>query len=75
MAATLAGHLDVPTCYRSRCPGPYGGGIRGLSETTILHGMIARLRIDLNQEVLRPYEYFDMICGTSTGGYASDLVQ
>ena len=33
---------------------------------------MARLRTDPNQKVPRPYEYFDMICGTSTGGCACD---
>jgi patatin-like phospholipase/acyl hydrolase len=46
-----------------------GGGIRGLSEIIILHEIMARLRTDPNQEIPRPCDYFDLICGTSTGGY------
>jgi patatin-like phospholipase/acyl hydrolase len=47
---------------------PDGGGIRGLSEIIILHEVMARLRTDPNQEIPRPCDYFDLICGTSTGG-------
>jgi patatin-like phospholipase/acyl hydrolase len=48
---------------------PDGGGIRGLSEIIILHEIMARLRTDPNLEIPRPCDYFDLICGTSTGGY------
>ena len=47
-----------------------GGGIRGLSSLLILkqimHGLGSRMnprRLDL-----QPFEYFDLIGGTSTGG-------
>ncbi|CAE6370551.1 unnamed protein product [Rhizoctonia solani] len=48
---------------------PDGGGIRGLSALYILREFMNRLESCLNVEgELRPCNYFDMICGTSTGG-------
>jgi len=47
-----------------------GGGIRGLSSLFILQNIMEKIRFihDLSIEPL-PCDYFDMICGTSTGGY------
>jgi len=52
-----------------------GGGVRGLSEVLILKYLMARLKHiqekTLNIKVDRlpePWKYFDLICGTSTGG-------
>lgn len=47
-----------------------GGGIRGLSSLFILENIMEKIRFihDLSIEPL-PCDYFDMICGTSTGGY------
>ncbi|KAJ7440029.1 FabD/lysophospholipase-like protein [Mycena latifolia] len=46
-----------------------GGGIRGLSSLLILEGIMYRIQIEKNLEVPPlPCEYFDLICGTSTGG-------
>ncbi|KAF8538287.1 acyl transferase/acyl hydrolase/lysophospholipase [Trichophaea hybrida] len=46
-----------------------GGGIRGVSELVILHELMSRLQDKLNlSELPRPYQYFDIIGGTSTGG-------
>lgn len=49
-----------------------GGGIRGLSSLLILENIMEHLRLEkgLNQ-VPRPCDYFDLIGGTSTGGYVS----
>ena len=46
-----------------------GGGIRGLSSLFILQNVMEKIRFihDLSAEPL-PCDYFDMICGTSTGG-------
>lgn len=46
-----------------------GGGIRGLSSLFILQNLMEKIRFihDLGAEPL-PCDYFDMICGTSTGG-------
>ena len=46
-----------------------GGGIRGLSSLFILQNIMEKIRFihDLGVEPL-PCDYFDMICGTSTGG-------
>lgn len=48
-----------------------GGGIRGLSSLFILENMMQKIKImgDYEVEPL-PCDYFDMICGTSTGGHA-----
>jgi patatin-like phospholipase/acyl hydrolase len=49
---------------------PDGGGIRGLSELIILDEIMHRIRVAANLTTEPcPADYFDMICGTSTGGY------
>jgi len=52
-----------------------GGGVRGLSEVLILKYLMARLKYiqekTLNikvDQLPEPWKYFDLICGTSTGG-------
>ena len=47
-----------------------GGGIRGLSSLFNLQNIMEKIRFihDLSSEPL-PCDYFDMVCGTSTGGY------
>ncbi len=50
-----------------------GGGVRGLSTLYILKGIMARLndeRKTAGLQPVKPCEIFDLICGTSTGGYA-----
>jgi patatin-like phospholipase/acyl hydrolase len=42
-----------------------GGGIRGLSSLQILKKLMATIDPDVPP---KPYNYFDMIGGTSTGG-------
>jgi Patatin-like phospholipase len=47
-----------------------GGGIRGLSELIILEELMERIRwIKKLPKAPRPADYFDLIGGTSTGGY------
>lgn len=46
-----------------------GGGTRGVISIAILKELLARLGIDK-----RPFELFDMICGTSTGGIITALL-
>ncbi|KAK0187036.1 hypothetical protein F5146DRAFT_1063360 [Armillaria mellea] len=46
-----------------------GGGIRGLSSLVILHVIMKRVQICKKlQDIPKPFEYFDLIGGTSTGG-------
>ena len=48
-----------------------GGGIRGLSELFILRELMKRLNeTRRSSDMLEPWQLFDMIGGTSTGGYA-----
>jgi patatin-like phospholipase/acyl hydrolase len=47
-----------------------GGGIRGLSELLILQEIMKRIQHDEElTDTPRPCDYFDLIGGTSTGGY------
>jgi patatin-like phospholipase/acyl hydrolase len=52
-----------------------GGGIRGISSLYILKELMAQIERERRATIwpppttrLRPYEVFDLICGTSTGG-------
>jgi hypothetical protein len=45
-----------------------GGGIRGISELIILEEIMHRVGRALNVSTPLPADYFDMICGISTGG-------
>jgi patatin-like phospholipase/acyl hydrolase len=47
-----------------------GGGIRGLSELLILREIMSRIQHDEKlTDMPRPCDHFDLIGGTSTGGY------
>jgi hypothetical protein len=47
-----------------------GGGVRGLSTLYILKGLMDRLNHELKPpSPVKPCEVFDLIGGTSTGGY------
>jgi patatin-like phospholipase/acyl hydrolase len=65
---------DHPIVARMRRPGPKkiltcdGGGIRGLISLGILAKLEAELRQATQQPNLLLGDYFDFICGTSTGG-------
>ena len=52
-----------------------GGGVRGISSLYILKEVMAQIAREYKEEnpdapepSPRPCEYFDLICGTSTGG-------
>ncbi|OAQ60207.1 tetratricopeptide repeat domain-containing protein [Pochonia chlamydosporia 170] len=46
-----------------------GGGVRGLSSLLILRRIMHNVKpSDSLYDIAKPCEYFDMICGTSTGG-------
>jgi patatin-like phospholipase/acyl hydrolase len=53
-----------------------GGGVRGLSEILMLKELMQRLQFQEEEAMQRPkggplpqpWKYFDLICGTSTGG-------
>lgn len=47
-----------------------GGGIRGISSLLILENIMEKIHeIKGLDQIPRPCEYFDLIGGTSTGGY------
>lgn len=47
-----------------------GGGVRGLSSLKILKQLMERVAVTAGLDVPpKPCDYFDMIGGTSTGGY------
>ncbi|KAI8930734.1 hypothetical protein NX059_012342 [Plenodomus lindquistii] len=64
-----AGAWNIMGAYHSYVLSLDGGGIRGLSSLFILENLMQKIEIigDLDMEPL-PCKYFDMICGTSTGG-------
>ncbi|XRM40919.1 hypothetical protein ABZX51_004221 [Aspergillus tubingensis] len=45
-----------------------GGGVKGLSSLLILERIMARVGAKMKRPDLQPYQYFDIIGGTSTGG-------
>ena len=46
-----------------------GGGIRGISELTILHEVMKRVQVQKGlAELPKPCDYFHLMGGTSTGG-------
>lgn len=45
-----------------------GGGVRGLSSLIILKRVMDILGAKMKRQDLQPYQYFDLIGGTSTGG-------
>jgi patatin-like phospholipase/acyl hydrolase len=48
-----------------------GGGVKGLFAVIVLQAIMEEVRkIDCpdKEDALRPCDYFDFICGTSTGG-------
>jgi patatin-like phospholipase/acyl hydrolase len=52
-----------------------GGGIRGLSEILILKELMLQVQIESNLDFTpEPWQCFDLICGTSTGGLIAILV-
>jgi patatin-like phospholipase/acyl hydrolase len=53
-----------------------GGGVRGLSTLYILQNIMNRLnymREEAGLEHKKPYQIFDLIGGTSTGGYVYSI--
>jgi patatin-like phospholipase/acyl hydrolase len=54
-----------------------GGGVRGLSSLYILKQIMDRVNHDRrrsNLDAVKPCEIFDLIGGTSTGGYMQSLL-
>jgi patatin-like phospholipase/acyl hydrolase len=54
-----------------------GGGVKGVASLRMLKDIMAEIRIQeqrtrpdqsISQSSLKPCDYFDLICGTSTGG-------
>jgi patatin-like phospholipase/acyl hydrolase len=47
-----------------------GGGVRGLSSLLILRDIMTQLNLEREEsQTLKPCDVFDLIGGTSTGGY------
>ena len=74
--------LGASLKYHARCSAPDlhdhrsdGGGIRGLSELLILKEIMERIRVRENrEEAPLPCDYFDLIGGTSTGGWVFTVI-
>jgi hypothetical protein len=59
----LVRHAALSIGWLADAYGLDGGGVRGVSELHILKVLFG------NDGTVQPYKYFDMMCGTSTGGY------
>jgi len=52
-----------------------GGGVRGLSSLMVLEAIMKKIQLEQQlDEVPYPCAYFDLICGTSTGGLIALLL-
>lgn len=52
-----------------------GGGVRGLSSLCILRDIMVQLNTERSDgDHLKPCDVFDLIGGTSTGGYVSSRI-
>ncbi|CAE6368910.1 unnamed protein product, partial [Rhizoctonia solani] len=61
----MLGHQETPEGLNILCID--GGGVRGLSSLIILQEIMRRIQNKKSGEV-HPYEHFDIIAGTGTGG-------
>ncbi|KAF2018299.1 FabD/lysophospholipase-like protein [Aaosphaeria arxii CBS 175.79] len=66
----MASQKDLPPYSRPlRLLSLDGGGVRGLTELLILKTLMHRIQPQTKDRALpKPCDYFDVICGTSTGG-------
>ncbi|KAK9258491.1 acyl transferase/acyl hydrolase/lysophospholipase [Lipomyces tetrasporus] len=66
----MTNQANPPPCPRSlRLLSLDGGGVRGLSELLILKRLMHRIQPQTkSQKLAKPCDFFDVICGTSTGG-------
>ncbi|CUA71457.1 Nephrocystin-3 [Homo sapiens] [Rhizoctonia solani] len=51
-----------------------GGGVRGLSSLIILQEIMRRIGAAQGRENIHPYEHFDVIAGTGTGGISACML-
>ena len=66
--------MITPSQYLNANEVEDGGGVRGKSALLILEAIMEKVRDELGQETTPlPCEYFDLIGGTSTGGYLSPI--
>ena len=69
---SIFGQFQPVATYRSP---PDGGGIRGLIQLVILDNIMETIQTRYHLETIPyPYQYFDLIGGTSTGGYVPSLL-
>jgi hypothetical protein len=61
------GELSMPLHCGPQVTTTDGGGVRGLSSLYILQKLMQRIN---PESPPKPCDYFDLICGTSTGGYS-----
>jgi patatin-like phospholipase/acyl hydrolase len=48
-----------------------GGGVRGVSSLRTLRKIMEEVAQLEGKDVVKPCDYFDMMAGTSTGGYVA----
>jgi predicted acylesterase/phospholipase RssA len=72
--------MSTPLQARIAAPGPKkilacdGGGIRGLMSVEILAALEAQLRRELQRPTLVLADWFDFVCGTSTGAIIATCI-
>ena len=67
---------DQPNRFSNRPPFADGGGVRGLSSLLILQDLMAKINSSVKagrppgetHKEVQPYDIFDLVAGTSTGG-------
>jgi hypothetical protein len=65
----VSSYSFMKACHRHSSHVSDGGGIRGISALVILDEIMHRLqRAENLPSAPLPADYFDLICGTSTGG-------
>ncbi|CAE6413699.1 unnamed protein product [Rhizoctonia solani] len=70
----MQGHQETANGLNILCMDIDGGGVRGLSSLIILQEIMNRVAKADTKEKAHPYQYFDFIAGTGTGGISACML-